>query len=62
MNPHDTLAQRRARESLPDAIRASQQARAQWWQQQSQEPRRCIGCGAQTPIDYEPGQPLPCGH
>lgn len=55
----------RAERDLPAALRASEEARALWWQaqaRQAQSPLRCISCGAAAPIHLEEGQGLPCGH
>lgn len=44
------------------AIRASDQARALWWQAQANQPKRCGSCGAPVATPPAEGDPLPCGH
>lgn len=60
-SPTETLAQRRARLSLPAVARANQQARAVWWRER-QTNLSCASCGARIPTRPVEGQGLPCGH
>jgi hypothetical protein len=59
--PPETLPERRARASLPDAQRAAARARDLWWQQR-QTQLRCASCGALIYNRPAEGQGLPCGH
>ena len=59
--PAETLPERRARLSTPDAQRAAARARDLWWQQR-QTQLRCASCGAPIPHRPAEGQGLPCGH
>ena len=52
----------RAERDRPAALRASEEARALWWQEQANQPKRCGSCGAAVPAERKDGDPLPCGH
>lgn len=52
----------RAERDQPAALRASEVARAVWWQAQQPAPaRRCIHCHAEAPAHLEEGESPPCG-
>lgn len=57
MTQHPTRAER----DLPAAQRASEEARALWWQAQANQPRRCIHCDAEAPAALAEGESPPCG-
>lgn len=50
----------RAERDRAAAQRASEEARALWWQAQ-QQPTTCGSCGAQVPAQRAEGEPFPCG-
>jgi len=57
----ETIAERRARLSLPKALAASKKARAVWWRECNSD-LSCASCGAHIPERPAEGQGLPCGH
>ena len=52
----------RAERDLPAVLRASEEACALWWQEQANQPKRCLSCGAEWPVNRKDGDPPPCGH
>lgn len=53
----------RAERDRPAALRASEEARALWWQAQAnQQPTTCGSCGAKDLAPRAEGEALPCGH
>lgn len=52
----------RAERDQSAALRASEEARAIWWQDQADQPRRCLICNAKWPAGRKDDDPLPCGH
>lgn len=54
----------RAENDRAAALRASEEARALWWQEQvdQQQPAICGSCGARVAAQRAEGEALPCGH